>query len=95
MDISKIKHLKSQDILTLVVYSCGAFMIPSFFIAVIFILFGAPLKVNGTEYFGFEAILYSLLVIPLMAVIGILVLWVNLGLGWKIARVILNIFGRL
>lgn len=93
MDLSKIRHLRSKDLLTLVLYSFAGLFIPITLFVFVLLLLGVPLNINNQEYVGTDAILFSILFLPISTLFGAIVFWVYLAVGWKLIRIIIPYLG--
>ncbi|GEM_PF-4590493 len=93
MNLDKIKALRSKDLFYLVTYSMLGLSTPFFILILILQAFGTPFTFNEVPYYGIEGLLYSLLFFPIFIIMGIIILWIYIAGGWKLARSIFPIIG--
>ncbi|NVK33823.1 MAG: hypothetical protein HWE23_05035 [Rhodobacteraceae bacterium] len=93
MHIDSIKHLKTRDVFILSFYCSIGLSLIGFLLILFAQILGVPMVFNGVKYSGLLGVLYSFLIIPIWIICFTVAFGFYLSLGWKLARVILPVFG--
>mgnify|MGYP006902826936 CR=1 FL=1 len=93
VNITLIKHLKTKDVFIFSFYTSIGLSIIATVLALVLILLGVPININGVDHNGWIGLLYSLLFIPVWIICFTIAFGFYLSLGWKITRIILPVLG--
>ena len=93
MHISSIKHLKTKDVFLLSFYCSIGLSLIGFVVLFLVQIFGGPMFFNDVKYNGLQGLFVSFLIIPIWIICFTVAFGFYLSLGWKLARIVLPVFG--